>query len=167
MSLLTYEDARPWAKAIKEEVLERRMPPWGAVRGFGEFQDEGGLSQEELHLLADWVEGGAPEGDAKFLPEGPKAAGPVAAGKPARRIPLLGVIRNPVRLSRVWVERLPEGASLRAVARLPDGRVEPLLWIYNYRPKFQRAYVYRAPLALPAGTRIEVQGPPGALYYSP
>src|SRR4051812_11822963 len=37
MSLATYDEARPWAKAIKEEVLERRMPPWGAVRGIGEF----------------------------------------------------------------------------------------------------------------------------------
>jgi len=36
MPLVTYEEARPWAKAIKEEVLERRMPPWGAVKGFGE-----------------------------------------------------------------------------------------------------------------------------------
>ena len=37
-SLLTYDEARPWAKAIQEEVLERRMPPWGAIKGFGDFQ---------------------------------------------------------------------------------------------------------------------------------
>ena len=36
-SLMTYEESRPWAKAIKEEVLERRMPPWGAVKGFGGY----------------------------------------------------------------------------------------------------------------------------------
>ena len=41
-SLVKYEEARPWAKAIKEEVLERRMPPWGAVKGFGEFRDDRG-----------------------------------------------------------------------------------------------------------------------------
>ena len=37
MSLVTYEDARPWAKAIKEEVMTRRMPKWHAVRGYGDF----------------------------------------------------------------------------------------------------------------------------------
>src|SRR6476469_7977620 len=71
MSLLTYQDARPWAKAIKEEVLERRMPPWGGVKGFGDFSNDISLSQEELDLLAQWVEGGAPEGDPKYLPAAP------------------------------------------------------------------------------------------------
>src|SRR5213079_1453424 len=61
-SLATYEEARPWAKAIEEEVLERRMPPWGAVKGFGDFQDDQALTQEDISVFADWVEGGAPEG---------------------------------------------------------------------------------------------------------
>src|SRR5216683_417963 len=52
-SLTKYEEARPWAKAIKEEALERRMPPWGAVKGFGDFRDDQGLTQEELHLISD------------------------------------------------------------------------------------------------------------------
>jgi len=39
-SMLTYAEARPWAVAIKDEVLSRRMPPWGAVKGFGEFRDD-------------------------------------------------------------------------------------------------------------------------------
>src|SRR5438477_2680081 len=73
-SLLTYQEARPWAKAIKEEVLERRMPPWGAVKGFGDFADDLGLSQEQLELIADWVEGGAPEGDPALLPKTPEFA---------------------------------------------------------------------------------------------
>src|SRR5207247_2521626 len=68
-SLMTYAEARPWAAAIKEEVLERRMPPWGAVKGFGEFSDDQGLTQEQIELIADWVEGGAPEGDPKLLPK--------------------------------------------------------------------------------------------------
>ena len=63
MSLLTYESARPWAKAIKEEVLNRRMPPWGAVKGFGDFRDDPSLTQDEITRIAEWVEGGAPEGD--------------------------------------------------------------------------------------------------------
>ena len=70
-SLTSYEQARPWAQAIKEEVLSRRMPPWFAVKGFGEFKDDAGLSQEEIATIAAWVEGGAPRGDEKLLPELP------------------------------------------------------------------------------------------------
>lgn len=61
-SLAAYRDARPWAKAIKEEVLERRMPPFGAVKGFGELLGDESLMQEQLDLISAWVEGGAPEG---------------------------------------------------------------------------------------------------------
>src|SRR5271165_4118628 len=71
-SLLTYDQARPWAKAIKEEALERRMPPWEAIKGFGEFRDDRGLTEEELETISAWVEGGAPEGEAKYLPSRPK-----------------------------------------------------------------------------------------------
>src|SRR5260370_42137389 len=46
-SLMTYEDARPWAKAIRDEVLNRRMPPWDAVKGVGEFRDDPSLSLPE------------------------------------------------------------------------------------------------------------------------
>src|SRR5271166_5408465 len=60
-SLMTYDEARPWAKAIKEEALERRMPPFGAVKGFGDLRNDIALTQEQLELLSDWVEGGAPE----------------------------------------------------------------------------------------------------------
>src|SRR5947209_216818 len=66
--LITYQDARPWAKAIKEETLERRMPPWGAVKGFGEFRNDQGLTQEDLEIISDWVEGGSPEGNPALLP---------------------------------------------------------------------------------------------------
>src|ERR1043166_5943376 len=63
MSLATYEDARPWAKAIKEEVLERRMPKWHAVRGYGDFANDPSLSPFEIALIVAWVDGGAPKGD--------------------------------------------------------------------------------------------------------
>jgi hypothetical protein len=66
--LSTYEEARPWAKAIKEEVLEKRMPPYQAVKGFGSFHTDYGLSQRETDLIVSWVEGGAPKGEEKDLP---------------------------------------------------------------------------------------------------
>ena len=62
MSLATYADARPWAVAIKEEVLARRMPPWPAEAGHGEFANDLGLTTREMDFLISWVEGGAPEG---------------------------------------------------------------------------------------------------------
>ena len=62
-SLLTYEQARPWAKAIKEEVLERRMPPWGAVKGFGDFKDDQGLTEEQIKMKVLSAVSGTPRID--------------------------------------------------------------------------------------------------------
>ncbi|HWD97580.1 MAG TPA: hypothetical protein VG345_01025, partial [Bryobacteraceae bacterium] len=67
--LTTYEQARPWAVDIKEQVLGRAMPPWGAVKGFGDLAPDNALSQEEMLMIAAWVVGGAPEGDAAFAPK--------------------------------------------------------------------------------------------------
>lgn len=66
--LTTYEEARPWAKAIKEEVLEKRMMPYQAVKGYGAFQHDYILPQRELDLIVSWVEGGAPRGEDKDYP---------------------------------------------------------------------------------------------------
>lgn len=65
MSLATYEEARPWAIAIKEEILGRRMPPWPAERGYGEFANDVGLTNRERDFLIAWVDGGAPKGDGE------------------------------------------------------------------------------------------------------
>ena len=63
MSLATYEEARPWAVAIKEEILDRRMPPWSAEHGYGEFANDLGLTTRERDFLISWIEGGTPEGE--------------------------------------------------------------------------------------------------------
>jgi hypothetical protein len=68
MSLLTYQEARPWAKAIKEAVLLKRMPPWFAEAGVGHFKNDRSLSQSEINTLVAWVDAGAQEGAAKDLP---------------------------------------------------------------------------------------------------
>jgi hypothetical protein len=54
MSLTTYEQARQWSRAISEQVMERRMPPWPAVRGFGDFVNDRSLSPLEIELLVAW-----------------------------------------------------------------------------------------------------------------
>src|SRR5215469_12778814 len=71
-SLATYAEARPWAASIKEEVEQRRMPPWGAVKGFGDFRNDEALSPEQIELIVNWASGGAPEGDEKDLPLAPR-----------------------------------------------------------------------------------------------
>jgi hypothetical protein len=65
MPLTTYELARPWARAIREDVLERRMPPWGAVTGFGHFSNDVSLTQREMDIILSWADGGAPSGVLK------------------------------------------------------------------------------------------------------
>ena len=78
MSLLTYKDARPWAKSIALKVTSRQMPPWNADPHYGHFSNDPSLKQSDIDTIAAWVEQGAPEGDLKINRRpwiGPKAAG--------------------------------------------------------------------------------------------
>jgi hypothetical protein len=153
MPLITYEQARPWAKAIRDEVLNRRMPPWGAVKGFGEFRNDHSLTQEEITRIAQWVEGGAPEGDPTYLPPSPKPSPsePLPASVRTRRLPPTGGVVAGIRpLADV------EEAMLTAV--LPNGVVEPLIWLREYKQEWNRTFIFLGPLKLPAGTKI-VAGP--------
>jgi len=68
MSLLTYQSTRPWAKAIKEAVVARKMPPWFADPQYGHFSNDRTLKQSDIATLAAWADAGAPEGDAKDKP---------------------------------------------------------------------------------------------------
>ena len=67
-SLLTYEQARPWAKAIKEAVLLKKMPPWFADPHYGKFSNDRSLARKTIDTLAAWADAGAPQGDSKDLP---------------------------------------------------------------------------------------------------
>src|SRR5438045_447849 len=60
MSLLTYEDARPWAKSIREKVSLGQMPPWHATQSHGTFANDRRLSAAEKDTLVRWADGGAP-----------------------------------------------------------------------------------------------------------
>src|SRR5205809_173884 len=68
MSFLTYESARPWAKAIKSAVLSQKMPPWFADPHDGEFRNAPKLTQMDIQTLAAWADTGAHEGDAADKP---------------------------------------------------------------------------------------------------
>jgi hypothetical protein len=69
MSFMTYESARPWAKAIKTAVVSKKMPPWFADPHYGEFRNAARLSAADISTLAAWADGGAREGDATGKPE--------------------------------------------------------------------------------------------------
>jgi hypothetical protein len=70
MSLSTYQEARPWAKSIRERVTTRNMPPWHIDKrvGIQHFQNDRSLSDEQINAIVRWVDSGAPLGDVKDLP---------------------------------------------------------------------------------------------------
>ena len=157
MSLLSYDETRPWAKAIRDEVAERRMPPWGAVKGFGEFRDDVSLSNAEIEMIVLWVEGGAPKGDDIYLPSIP--APEMRKSASARRgIAIRGetTLAHGITATGIAPRELAPGASMQIVARLPDGSVENLLWLRNTRMEWKRAFYFREPVELPKGTLIAV-----------
>ncbi len=65
MPFLTYQQTRPWARAIREAVLLKKMPPWFAEPGYGPFSNDRTLTKEEIDTLVRWADAGAPEGDPK------------------------------------------------------------------------------------------------------
>lgn len=68
MALLTYEDARPWAKSIRERVSTRSMPPWHIDRSVGEYYPDPSLSDEEIQKIVQWVDTGSPRGNPADMP---------------------------------------------------------------------------------------------------
>ena len=155
-SLLTYGEARPWAVAIKEEVLNRRMPPWGAVKGFGEFRNDQSLTQEQISLITAWVEGGVPEGNPKDLPARPKINKPATVTMRRNQIVVSGEyrLRSAMKVSGILPDKIPAGLTMKVQAQLPDGSILPLVWLYEYRNEFKHPFLFKTPLNLPAGTII-------------
>jgi hypothetical protein len=82
MSLLTYADARPWARAIKQKVVTREMPPWGADPAIGKFKNDISLKQAEIDTIVAWVDAGAPEGNPANMPPAPTFAEGWSIGQP-------------------------------------------------------------------------------------
>jgi mono/diheme cytochrome c family protein len=82
MSLITYAEVRPWAKSIRERVVERSMPPWSADPKYGHWANDPRLSEQEIATIVNWVNASAPKGDDKDLPPVPKFAEGWTIGKP-------------------------------------------------------------------------------------
>lgn len=151
VDLSSYENARPWAVSIRNQVLQRTMPPWGAVKGFGDFRNDPSLTALEIEMLTQWVEGGAPEGDPKLLPVTPR--------NPATALPEFRWVALPPLLQKTTtVSAIRALGPTEASAILPDGTVRHLLWIREPQSRNKRPYILRTPLTLPPGTKIQITG---------
>lgn len=162
-SLMTYAEARPWAVAIKEEILRRRMPPWGAIKGFGDFRNDTALTPEEMERIVSWTDGGVPEGEAKDLPPPPKSLEPEKFHHAKGELSIGGdfALTRGLALDGLWPEQVPEKGSFQITAQLPDGTIQPLLWLQDYKAQFGHPFLFETPVTLPA--RTVIRGiPPGA-----
>jgi hypothetical protein len=155
-SLMSYTEARPWAAAIKDDVLHRRMPPWGAVKGFGEFRNDQALTPEELEFITGWAEGGVPEGDPKDLPPAPKFEENPGLPHPRGGLMVNGnaKLAHAMVLDGLLPQSVPANASMKIFAQFPDGSLHPLLWLQNYDARYQHVFLLRKPLSLPSGAMI-------------
>jgi len=148
MPLITFQESRPWAKAIRDEVLGRRMPPWGAVKGYGALKDDRGLTQDEITRIAQWVEGGAPEGEPKYLP-------PIPPPEPTP-LPAVGIRTRSIPPGRTLtgIRPVSDVGNAKIFLLSPDGSRQPLLWLHEYKQKWNRTFLLQNPVKLPTGSRV-------------
>jgi mono/diheme cytochrome c family protein len=127
MSLVKFDEARPWAKSIRNRVAGRTMPPWGADPAHGVFKNDPRLSDKEISTILAWVDGGAPKGDDKDMPAMPKFTDGWTIGEPdavfemkeAYQIPATGVIEY--QYIRIPMN-IPEARWLAAIEIKPQAR---------------------------------------------
>jgi mono/diheme cytochrome c family protein len=183
-SVLSYKDVRPWAKSIKEQVVNKTMPPWHADPHHGEWKNDRRLTQAEIDTIAAWVNGGAPEGNAKDLPVAPKYPDGWGIGQPdvklsvpEQSIPATGVVAYQyVKVKTNFTEdKWIQAAEIRSTGRdavhhviafiqapgIGQGGEQSLLC--GYAPGEQPA-IFPAGMAkkVPAGAEIMFQ-----LHYTP
>jgi hypothetical protein len=131
MALTTYKEARPWAVAIKEEILEREMPPWSAADGYGHFRNDMSLTAREISLILSWADGGAPSGvllaDEDKQPVFVPSLTAWEQGEPDEVVKVAGEVKvdagSPFRVERFEVSPgLKQARSLRALQFNPADR---------------------------------------------
>jgi mono/diheme cytochrome c family protein len=183
-SLMSYKDARPWAKSIREKVVSREMPPWHADPNHGEWLNDRRLSQSEIETIVSWVDGGAKEGDPKDLPPAPKFVEGWGIGKPdetfsipEQSVPATGVVkylylRVPTNFKE---DRWVTAAEIRSTARSAVHHVIVFIQDPNGPPRIdgnllvgtapgEQPAVYRPGTArrIPAGATLMFQ-----MHYTP
>ena len=129
MSLVTYQDARPYAKVMKQRVVARQMPPWNADPAIGHFKNDPRLTDQEVDTIARWADGGAPKGDDSDMPKMPSFAEGWTIGKPDAvfamaepfHIPANGAVEY--QYIRIPVN-LPEDHWIQAIEIKPGARAQ-------------------------------------------
>jgi hypothetical protein len=168
MALTTYAETRPWVRAIREEVLARRMPKWHVVRGYGDFTNDPSLSSFEIALITAWADGGAPAAPKPSAGRSPTPRAPAAPltaprrpfpapsdGAPPLVRPCLSQRLPRGRLRAVKL-MMPAGASLKLTVRSAEGIEEPLIWVRDFDPAFAETHWLRTPLGIGPGARLLV-----------
>ena len=128
MSLLSYKEARPWAKSIARAVKNQDMPPWSGESDRHTWSNDLSLSDETIERITAWVEAGAPEGDPAAMPEAPTFPDSWTLGEPDYvieldrvEVPAEGDDLFPKQIKKI---ELPEAHWVRAIEFLPeDSRV--------------------------------------------
>jgi hypothetical protein len=115
------------------------------------------LSQDELELITDWVEGGLARGNnPNVLPKTPKFGKPSTLKISKDAILVSGdlTLERSIALEGLVPRKIPDGSSLEIVGALPDGGIAPLVWLYEYKDSYQHPFWFREAIELPAGTVI-------------
>jgi hypothetical protein len=151
MSLLTYAQARPWARAIAKEVGERNMPPWHADAPAGTFHNERILTDVERETVLAWVNGGAPQGSPSDLPAAPSFTEGWSIGKPDVVLEMQEDYRIPANgtIDYEWLyipTNFTEAKWIKSIEIRPGSReaVHHVLVFYRAKPD-----LVRGPLARP------------------
>ena len=168
--MMTYPEVQPRLTEIKNQVLNRRMPPWGAVEGFGDFRNDQALTQEEIEMISDWIDGDAPRGNNRNqLPPVQKFSKPARFVKPKDTLEVRGdlTLIRPFVLDGIYPESIASDVNARIIARFPDSHIEPLLWLHEYNQRFPHPFLFRQPIELPAGTIIRGIPPNGHITLLP
>jgi|SRR5262245_47622790 len=165
MSLASYDDARSWSKAIRREVLERRMPPWPAARGFGDFVNDRSLTPVEVELLSSWAQGATPIGppidSAQANHQTPAPAADLVAIAPTDRTitQLVDRVELPTNVTADrWVTGWEIRPGNRSIVEQAVLWIEPATVVGSWTPP-DAAVVYPQGVAqrLPAGSRLRLE----------
>ena len=172
MPLSTYRQVRDWGRAIREEIVEQRMPPWSAARGHARFRNELALTAREATTILSWLDGGMPRGDDGNLPAAAKPAAEEPAdlrlALPPQRVPALAdhiVRRVTVTTNLTTTRRVARAVIrpghrrvLRAAFVFAGGGDRPAQWIGAWLP-WQPVASPPAPNAfdLAAGTPLTIE----------
>lgn len=181
MPLVSYKEARPWARSIKEKVVTGVMPPWHADPHYGEFSNDRRLSQKDIDTIVAWVDQGANEGNARDIPPAPQFLEGWNIGKPdvvfylpqEYPVPATGVVEYkyfnvPTGFKEdKWIQAAEIRPGVRAAVHhiivFAQAANEPQRLIAGYAPGEQPAVIAKG-LAkkIPAGSTLIFQ-----VHYTP